>query len=123
MERPKLKGRTVLVVEDEPLIAMDIVQAFRDAGAHVTMTTTLKQAIVLVEHDGLAVAILDHTLNDGDSTSLCLRLKERDIPFVIYSGFSQVHGVCAGAPLLKKPARAEVLVATVEGLLPEPKMD
>jgi hypothetical protein len=33
MERPKLNGRTILVVEDEPLIALDIVQAFQTAGA------------------------------------------------------------------------------------------
>jgi hypothetical protein len=51
---------------------------------------------------------------------LCLRLKERDIPFVIYSGFSKVSGIAAEAPLVQKPARAEVLIATVEALLPEP---
>jgi hypothetical protein len=45
------------------------------------------------------------------------RLKERDIPFVIYSGFSKIEGVCAEAPLVKKPAPPDVLIATVEGLL------
>jgi DNA-binding response OmpR family regulator len=118
MERPKLKGRTVLVVEDEVLIAMEIVEAFQKAGAAVTMTTSLKQALILVEHDGLAVAILDHALNDGDSSALYLRLKERDIPFVIYSGFPEVSDIAAGAPLVSKPAKADVLIATVEALLP-----
>jgi DNA-binding response OmpR family regulator len=97
------------------------VQAFKDAGARATMTTTLKQALILVEHDGLAAAIVDHALPDGDSTRLCQRLKERDIPFVIYSGFTQVDGACANGPLVSKPAPAEVLLATVEGLLsPKP---
>jgi DNA-binding response OmpR family regulator len=118
MERPKLNGRTILVVEDEPLIALDIVQAFQTAGAQVTMTTSLKHALILVEHDGLAVAILDHALNDGDSTLLYSRLKERDIPFVIYSGFPEVNGIAAGAPVVSKPAKADVLIATVEALLP-----
>ena len=118
MERPKLKGRAVLVVEDEPLIAMEIMEAFQKAGALVTMTTALRQALILVEHDGLAVAILDHALNDGDSTELYLRLKERDIPFVIYSGFPEVSGIAAEAPLVQKPARADVLIETVEALLP-----
>ena len=118
MERPKLNGRTILVVEDEPLIAIDIAEAFQKAGAQVTTTTTLRQAMILVEHDGLAVAILDHALNDGDSSALYLRLKERDIPFVIYSGFPEVSDVAAGAPLVQKPAKADVLIATVEALLP-----
>ena len=120
----KLAGRSILVVEDEPLIAMEIAQVFQNAGAAVTTTTTLKQALILVEHDGLAAAILDHALRDGDSTRLCQRLEERDIPFVIYSGFARVDGVCGRGPLIAKPASADVLLATVEGLLrPKPDQD
>jgi CheY-like chemotaxis protein len=110
-----LAGRSILVVEDEPLIALDIVDAFKTAGAAVTTTTSLEHARLLVEHDGLSAAILDHKLGDGDSRSLCARLKERDIPFVIYSGFSK------DGPLVQKPASTDVLVATVEGLLAKPK--
>ena len=113
----KLAGRSVLIVEDEPIIAMEITQAFQDAGAAVTTTNTLKHALVLVEHDGLAAAILDHALDDGDSTRLCQRLKERGIPFVIYSGFDDVDGAGAHAPLITKPASLEALIAAVEGLL------
>ena len=36
-----LDGLTFLVVEDEPLIAMDIAMAPEDCGAKVTTTTTL----------------------------------------------------------------------------------
>ena len=113
----KLAGRSILVVEDEPLIAMEIAEAFKQAGAIVTTTMSVKQARILVEHDGLSAAILDHALHDGDSSQLCARLKERDIPFVIYSGFSKIDGVCADGPLVKKPASPDVLIATVEGLL------
>jgi len=116
MERPTLQGRTILIVEDEPLIAMDIAQGFKDAGAEVVTSTTLKQALVLVEHDGLAAAILDHGLIDGDSAIVRARLKEREIPFVVYSGFGEAH-LGSDVPLVKKPAPAGVLVATVEGLL------
>jgi DNA-binding response OmpR family regulator len=113
----ELAGRSILIVGDEPLIAMEITQAFKDAGAAVTTTNTLKQALILVEHDGLAAAILDHALDDGDSTLLCQRLKERDVPFVIYSGFDDGDGVCAQGPLISKPASVEALIAAVEGLL------
>jgi DNA-binding response OmpR family regulator len=114
----KLKGREVLIVEDEPLISLEIAQAFRKAGASITTTSTLKQALTLVEHDGLAVAVLDHVLRDGDSTRLCERLTERGIPFVLYSGFNKVEGACKAGALVGKPASGEAVVATAEGLLP-----
>jgi DNA-binding response OmpR family regulator len=114
----KLNGRAILIVEDETLIAMELVQAFRRVGAFTTTTNTLKQALILVEHDSLAVAILDHALGDGDSTRLCERLTARGIPFVIYSGFNKVEGACKAGTLVGKPATGEALVATVEGLLP-----
>ena len=90
MEFPALCGRSILVVEDEMLIGMEIRTALEEAGASVTATTTVRHALILVEHDGLAAAIMDHALADGDSTELCARLRERDIPYVSYSGFDPV---------------------------------
>ena len=60
-----LTGRSILIVEDEPIIVMDITQAFEDSGAELTTTNTLRHALLLVEHDGLSVAILDHALCDA----------------------------------------------------------
>jgi len=59
MQGPTLLGRSILVVEDEPLIVMDITQAFAHTGAEMTTTNTLRHALMLVEHDGLSAAILD----------------------------------------------------------------
>jgi hypothetical protein len=53
---------------------------------------------ILVEHDGLSAAIMDHALSDGDSTDLCARLKERGIPYLSYSGYAlQVRSMSAMA--------------------------
>jgi DNA-binding response OmpR family regulator len=98
MEHPALRGRSILVVEDELLIAMDIAQALERAGANATMTTTVRHALILVEHDGLAGAIMDHALSDGDSTKLCTRLKERGVPYLSYSGYDPVKGASTDAP-------------------------
>ena len=68
MQRPSLEGRSILIVEDQPLIVMDITQEFEPTGAALTTTNTLKHALILVEHDGLSGAILDHALPDGDSS-------------------------------------------------------
>jgi DNA-binding response OmpR family regulator len=121
VHHPILDGLTLLVVEDEPLIAMDIAMAFEDCGAHITSTNTLKHAVLLVEHDSLCGAILDHALGDGDSSILCARLRERGVPFMIYSGFEKVEGACAGAPHLSKPATHEMLVAAMAELIRKAK--
>jgi DNA-binding response OmpR family regulator len=117
VHHPILDGLTLLVVEDEPLIAMDIAMAFEKSGAHITSTNTLKHAVLLVEHDGLSGAILDHGLPDGDSSLLCARLKERGVPFMIYSGYDKVEGACEGAPHLTKPASHEKLLAMMADLI------
>jgi CheY-like chemotaxis protein len=75
-----LTGRSILIVEDEPLIVMDITQAFAGSGAELTTTNTLRHALLLVEHDGLSAAILDHALGDGDSSLLYARLRKRGVP-------------------------------------------
>jgi DNA-binding NtrC family response regulator len=120
MEHPALRGRSILVVEDEPLIAMDIVQALGRVGAHATMTTTVRHALILVEHDGLSAAIMDHALADGDSTQLCARLKMRDIPYVSYSGYDAVAGASKDAPHINKPASMDKLLSVLEDLLAGP---
>ena len=117
MQRPSLEGRSILIVEDEPLIVMDITQAFEGTGAALTTTNSLHQAMVLAEHDGLSGAILDHSLGDGDSSLLYARLTERGIPFLIYSGFSSIDGACEGALHIRKPAAPGELVAAMETLI------
>ena len=41
----------ILVVENEMLIAMDIVAALEQAGAQTTMTTSARHALILINHE------------------------------------------------------------------------
>ena len=99
------------------LIGMDIRTALENAGAYVTATTTVRHALILIEHDGLAAAIMDHALKDGDSTELCARLAARSIPYVSYSGYEPVRGASPNAPFVSKPANMDTLLTAVEKLL------
>lgn len=114
---PKFKGRTILVVEDQALIALDIAEGFKQAGADVATAATVKEALVLVERDGLCAAVLDHVLIDGNSTRLRQRLKERDVPFVVYSGFAELEDLDGDVPVITKPSAPDVLISTVASLL------
>jgi DNA-binding response OmpR family regulator len=116
MSRP-LAGRVILIIEDEPLIAINISDAFEQEGAKMMMARTLAAALVLVEDPDLSAAIVDHALGDGDSSEICARLKERDVPFVTYSGYTHLGGACAQAVHVNKPATPTVLVTTIKALL------
>ena len=117
MEHPGLRERSILVVENELLIAMDIVGALEEAGANATMTTTARHAIILAEHDGLAGAIMDHGLTEGDSTAVCERLKKRGIPYISYSGYEPVTGADPNAPYITKPVSMNMLMTAMEDLV------
>ena len=116
MEHPGLRGRSILVVENELLIAMDIVAALEVAGANATMTTTARHAIILADHDGLAGAIMDDGLTDGDSAAVCARLKERGIPYISYSGYAARSRLSA-LSYISKPVSMNVLMSALEDLL------
>ena len=116
MQNATLQGR-FLVVEDQPLTAFDITEELEAAGAAVTSTNTLKHALLLVEHDGLSGAILDHGLSDGDSPLLCEKLTERSIPHILYSGLPIIDGCCAGALHMVKPAGEGKLAAALARLI------
>ena len=118
MDRP-LTGRLILIAEDEPLVALEITRAFEDEGALVLRARTLKEARLGVEAPGLSAAILDHALSDGESAEIRERMKEHNIPLVIFSGYDQLDGGCGEGVHVKKPASMSVLVATVKGLLAE----
>jgi DNA-binding response OmpR family regulator len=117
MDHPTLRGCSILVVEDEAPIAMNIVTALEAAGANATTTTSVCHALILAEHDGLSAAVMDHALSDGDSTALCARLKERGIPYVSYGGHGPVEGASENSIYISKPVTMEVLVNALEGLL------
>ena len=117
MKSASLAGRLILVCEDEPLVAIDVANAFTNAGARVVTARSVRDALAAIEGGILSAAILDHALSDGDSSLLCERLKEQGIPFVLYSGFSNLDGACGDAVHVSKPASPAVLVTTVVGLL------
>jgi DNA-binding response OmpR family regulator len=112
-----LSGRTILVVEDEPLIALDIERSFRRVGADVPVARSLTDAFGLLERTGISAAIVDFGLVDGDADELCLRLNEKQVPFVLHSGYTHSGTACAPGIQISKPARPDELIGAVHQLL------
>lgn len=110
-------GRSILVVEDEPLIALDIATSFECAGARVLRARSLRESLCMVENRHLSAAVVDYRLADGDTSSLCERLLQRRVPFVVYSGYRELHEACRRGVCLSKPASPGFLLSTVADLL------
>ena len=70
-------GQSILVLEDEPLIALDICEALKGAGASVFVANCLRDALALADHPDLSAAILDFGLSDGDAGPVCSGSKAR----------------------------------------------
>ncbi len=117
MESSGLRGRCILIAEDEPIIALDIADAFESVGAITTVASTLHQALIQVEDESLCAAVIDHVLGPHESSPLCNRLQERDLPFLLYTGLGRISGSCAAGVRVAKPERPEALVSMMERLL------
>jgi len=93
-----LYGRTILIVEDEALIALDIADTLTQRGARVIVTASVKTALEHVETGGISAAIVDRHLRDGLCTPVCKQLNELAIPFIMHSGWRLGCCVLIGCP-------------------------
>jgi DNA-binding response OmpR family regulator len=86
-----LQGKRLLVVEDEPAVAMDYAATLTSAGAQAVATArTVAQAIDYVRHDRVDAAVVDFMVGDRNSSGLQTVLHERRVPFVVVSGYPPV---------------------------------
>jgi DNA-binding response OmpR family regulator len=117
MRNMPLAGHSVLVVEDEPLIALDVVHCFRAAGASTLIACRLDDGLRLADHPDISAAVLDFGFRD-DSSALCERPNARSIPFVLHSGYSDISAeACTKGTVVPKPAVPAELVNVVTSLL------
>jgi DNA-binding NtrC family response regulator len=118
MSSASLAGCSILVCEDEPLIALSIANAFTEVGARIVTARSFASALIAVENEVPAAVILDHVLSDGESSQFRKRLKQRNIPYVVHSGYSNLDGARNDEEYdVPKPANPDVLVTTVLRIL------
>jgi CheY-like chemotaxis protein len=121
VETAVLAERRILVVEDEPLIALDIAARLQEAGARVLSALYLERALGLAECPDLAAGVLDFDLGKADSTQVCWKLTSRQIPFLFHSGrLYSAFQQWPRAPVLLKPT-THALIEAVAGLLNAPR--
>jgi DNA-binding response OmpR family regulator len=78
----------ILMVEDEPFIAIDMEETLVKAGYTVEARSSRTDALKWLSENTPSVAILDVYLKDGDGTEIALILRDRGVPIIFCSGGS-----------------------------------
>ena len=117
---PSLDGQKVLVVEDEPIIALMLEGALLDAGARVIgPASTVQQALALLKQHTPAVATLDFNLGGEPSTEVANALDALHVPFLLASAYTSRSHIAlpSAAGVVEKPYSPESFIAAVIAVL------
>lgn len=117
--QPVLAGHRVLVVEDEPLVALELKSVLDAAGAETVTAGSLGAAGAQAEKP-LSAAVLDINLGDGMSYPVARRLLDRKLPVVFATGYEAgavVPEDLKDVPVLQKPIDSTRLVRLLAALL------
>ncbi|RTL62521.1 MAG: response regulator [Hyphomicrobiales bacterium] len=83
-----LRGLSILILEDEPLIALDLARAFRAEEAQATLASSIEAGARLLESRRFDACVLDLWLKGRYVDGLIKVIDRKAIPYVIYSGWS-----------------------------------
>lgn len=128
--QPKLKSdvptdpasvpRSVLIVEDNMIIALDSQQIFRDLGSeHVAVFSRADEALSAIDAFTFDFALLDFNLGLETSAEVANELLRRSIPFVFATGYGEVDAIVEqfkDIRILQKPYGNEEIAKLLRNL-------
>src|SRR5918993_396111 len=114
------RGKRILVAEDEALISVILSGDLSDEGYLIAGPfLRVSDALAWLADNTPDVAIVDYMLRDGPCTTLTRALRERGVPFVIFSGYARdldSEDEFADAPWFDKPASLDALLDALAAL-------
>ena len=113
-----LKGRQILVVEDDYLIGITLIEMLEGAGAvGLGPVGWVDEALAYVEHNVAAIdgVVLDINLHGCHSYPIADLLSARGIRFVFATGYDTgaVEADYRAYPRCQKPCQIEALIAAL----------
>ncbi len=116
MVGPMLKNCRIMIVEDEPVLALELVSILEDEGAIVVaVAQCVASALDSVREYWINCAILDIDLNGETSYPIADALSELNLPFAFVTGYTEseppprhIH-----RPVINKPFSATHVVEAV----------
>ena len=117
MESSEPKHMRILLVEDEPLVAMAIEDSLEAQNVGIVgPASTVAEALALIDKGGIDAALLDVTLRGERVDMVADALAARGIPFVFTTG----HGASGlpkahqDRPILSKPFRESEMTDAID---------
>jgi signal transduction histidine kinase/DNA-binding response OmpR family regulator len=118
-----IKGKRFLVVEDEPLIGLEIASTLQQEAALVLgPVAAVSDALRIIEKDELDGALLDANLRGQPAGDIAAALTRKGIPFVFVTGYGReaLPASFAHARVLKKPFIERELLEAAALLVEQP---
>jgi signal transduction histidine kinase len=116
---PRRSGH-VLVVEDDPIVAMMVGTALEDAGFTVTRAATADEALAVLAGETVDVlfsdVVMPGSMSGVDLASEARRLAP-GLPIVLATGYSEDVARVTGVKVMSKPYRIDALVALLDSAL------
>lgn len=119
-QRQSLAGKRILVVEDEPLIAMVLTDYLSDAGCiPVGPAQNLERAMQLIREETFDAALVDGNLAGRSVDEIAVALTQRRTPFAFVTGYGR-EALPIGfqdALIVEKPFTQDQVIGALERLL------
>jgi DNA-binding response OmpR family regulator len=115
------RKRTVLLVDDELLILMDLQDAVEAAGHVAEIASGVESALSIIRRREVDLAILDVSVASGlDCLPIARALADQSTPFILFTGSADMlpQGVAdLDVEIVAKPTAAPEVVRTALSLL------
>ncbi|MCL6699620.1 GAF domain-containing protein [Sphingomonas sp. NSE70-1] len=115
-----LRGKRLLVIEDEPLVAMEMATQLSLAGADIIgQAGNTSSALQLIAEERFDAALLDANLGGHAVDEIAACLTRNNIPFAFVSGYGResLPKSFANAELMSKPFDPDRLLTVACGLV------
>ncbi|MFZ5962417.1 response regulator [Thalassococcus sp. BH17M4-6] len=112
-------GKSVLVLEDEAIVAMDLAAELEDAGWRVIGPAgSIAEADRLIEVEMPDTAVLDVNLSGAQSFDLAARLRARGCPVLFLTGYAEgsLPDHLSDTPIVSKPVDPSLLTRQLASL-------
>lgn len=117
MANAELAGQTVLLVEEQAIVALDLQSALEDAGAKVVVARDITEALASIARSTFTSAVLDMRPSSDDHRTIARALKKKGVRFVFHATQPPEDVTTVrGAPVFQKPTRAQDLVKALAAL-------
>ncbi len=113
----------ILTVEDAFLVGLQLKRDIESLGFEVIgPAASVNEALGMLDHPSLVMAILDINLGSEDSLPVAAALDQKKIPFIFITGYDSAGAApFEQATVLRKPTTPAQITEAITGIIPLPE--